>query len=194
MKTFAWLFGAALVACAGAASGQVSVSIKIEGDVEDLIPILKMLEDHVQSRGVEEAPLRIDLHSLLSEAEVAPAAPAFTELSVNPAQVPPGGSAVIQIRVADEGGAVDTVAAQLGEAGQLQFDLYDNGTHGDAQPNDGVWTYALDVPESAVPGRYTLTIKAYDENGDEVWVEADDGTRAALKAEAAFSVVAKAEE
>lgn len=190
MKTSGAVIAAVLFAWVSAAAGQVRVSVTIEGDVEELIQILEMLENRQKARSADEAPLRIDLHSLLSEEEVAPAAPVFTELGIEPARVQAGERALIRVRLEDEGGVVDTVAGQLGDAGLLQFDLYDNGTHGDAEAEDGVWTYALDVPESAVPGRYTLSVKAYDSNGDEVWVAAEDGTRAALKAETAFSVVA----
>ena len=188
----AWLM-AVLLGWASAAAGQVTVSITIEGDIEDLIPILQMLQNEQRSTGADEAPLRIDLHSLLSEEEVTPAAPALTELVIEPARVQPGGSALIRVRVADEGGAIDTVAGQLGTAGLLQFDLYDNGTHGDEAARDGIWSCSLEVPEEAAPDRYPLFVKAYDVNGDEVWVEAEDGTRAALKAETAFEVVAAEE-
>lgn len=164
------------LACAVPAPAEVTVSVTISGTIDELIPILQKLKElgiEPGAASVEDA-LSVDLHSV-SESEV-PAPPpepvkpplSLAKLTVEPAEAVPGGAITVSAGVTDPDGVVDTVVATLHTQTALTYDLYDNGDKGDMAPKDGIWSFAIDVPEAAALGEYRVSAVAYDRNGNPI--------------------------
>jgi len=184
------------------AKADVNVSVTLTGPIEEILPILQLLQDlGVGSEAYSEDPLRLRVQSDYEgaaepqqpvgeaqpdpapeeppaepEAPEEPAAPAigFGEVNVTPHPLTAGETGLIEARLADPENQVDTVSVT---ADGQSFDLYDNGTQGDKTAADGIWSFEAPVPPDAAPGEYTLTITAHDDFGDVVQMDAGDGTQ-----------------
>jgi hypothetical protein len=183
--------------CATVTTGaEVEVSVTLTGDVDELIVVLKTLQQ--MGVGVEaktEDPLdelRLQMHSFLEPEEVAeetsapeaePEAPAepvlgFTEVKLEPAKAAPGQLVLVTATVSDPGKVVDTVALSLGDS--QEFDLFDNGQGGDETALDGVWSRKMEVPYNKAAGDFIVTVTAYDVNGDPISAPGATETDSAL--------------
>jgi hypothetical protein len=97
------------------------------------------------------------------------------DLAIDSARaVEAGGTWVVSAEVTDRRNIVDTVAVVNPDTGTVLFDLYDNGSHGDEKPNDGVWTYVWDRPqEQPLPAK--LRVQAYDVDAQILRADRGDG-------------------
>ena len=108
--------------------------------------------------------------------------PKMRDAAVTPAQLKPGDSAVITVKVADRHHVVDRVIGVVQEDPRVEFTLKDDGTPPDHKANDGVWTLPVDVPFMAPPGDFTLVFTAYNSRGDVVMVRMPKKAEAPLTA------------
>lgn len=189
----------AVVLGAGSSSAAPKVSVSITGSIDEMMPVLQLLRNMgfgFETAADDEAPIQLEVHSVssrLSDApppdEPEPVAPlGLSRASVAPAEVAPGRAVTVTVAVSDPDGVVDTLGAALDGSDDVKFDLYDNGRHGDETPRDGVWTYTLQLPKDVKPGAHSITITAYDANGEVVKTPSPEGERVALTAQAAFKV------
>jgi len=90
--------------------------------------------------------------------------PVISDITLTPNPVAPGAKVKGTCRVTDEGG--DLKGVELIDPRGWVLKLYDDGTHGDEVAGDGIYTLEETVPYDAPYGTYTLTIRAYDEQGN----------------------------
>ncbi|NUM55172.1 MAG: hypothetical protein HUU46_16125 [Candidatus Hydrogenedentes bacterium] len=186
----ACLFVALLVASAPA-HGEVTVSITISGPVEELVPILQKLQELGLGGATATAdPLKLNVHSVMTEEEKAAAPadatqPAIKSVTVEPASAKAGENVLITAIVADPNRAIDTVAATVGDS---KVDLFDNGTEGDVTAGDGVWSRSTALPAALAAGEVAVAVNAYNANGEAVQAPGADGQPAPLTAAATLTV------
>jgi hypothetical protein len=202
----ACVFGLVIVMALGSATAEITVSVSISGSIEELLPILRHLQDMgfgVGPTSAEDDPLQLEVFSVMSaEGEKPPEAPAeqksvkmalkpvlsMTEAAVTPAPVKLGETALVTVSISDPDHVVDTVGATLGSLRDNSFDLFDNGTLGDAAANDGIWSRAVEVPATLPVGNHAVRVQAYDANGDPVMVTKKDGGSLPLSTETQCAV------
>ncbi len=85
----------------------------------------------------------------------------------NPQSIPPivlrGGTITFTVNVVDEGSRVGTVTIGLGViGGNANQQMFDDGTNGDEEANNGIYTYKTTIPESVLIGMKNLIITAQD--------------------------------
>lgn len=179
--------------CGAAAAYDVTVSITISGSVDELTAILNQLRNAGIEGGLtpEAAEaLKLQMHSEVTGGEPAEAAPpkpalGFVNPAVAPGTVKIGEKALISVTVQDPDHLIDTIAARVGD---VAYDLYDDGTHGDAQPLDGVWTREAEISADLFTGEHPITFQAYDANGETIMTAAPDGRAVPLSAQTAVTV------
>lgn len=205
-----------LLACmctAAPVQADLSVSLTISGGIDEIIEVLEQIRG-IGEGGEETAaePLRLRIHSVAEEggttepesepppaetAEEAPAgepAPApeppvrLENPLVTPDEALQGATVLVTVRVADEEHTIDTVAAQVPDAG-LTVDLYDSGISGDRMPGDGIWSGNLHLPADMAPGNYSVAIFAFDPYGTRI-MQGEGGAAAPVSARAGFTVTA----
>ncbi len=190
----------ALALVAGTARAELKVTLTIDGDVTEMIAVLQQLQ--LLGLGVsapeEEDPLKMRLESVYgqeeAENETAPAsAPepvlALTRPVATPKKTSPGGTLVLSVAVIDERRAVDTLSATVIGTG-LAFDLFDNGTHGDETPADGVWTASFVIPPDTPVGEYEVNFIAYDGAGNPLTAPTPEGSRSAVTVSTKVTIAA----
>lgn len=91
--------------------------------------------------------------------------PSMRDAMVTPAQLQPGGSALLTVKISDRNNVVQRVEGVVKEYPQMVLPLYDDGTHGDVEADDNVWTLKVDVDFQAAAGQFTVEVKAYDGKG-----------------------------
>ena len=176
------------VTCAGAAHAEINVTVSISGTLDEILPILR----HLQDLGIGVAgkdAMKLQVHSVMSGTEAAPGAPAplgFQAAAVAPVSAKAGETVLITAKVGDPDHVVDTVAATVG--GET-VDLYDNGTNGDVTALDGTWSRSVALPATIPSGDAVIVLTAYDVSGDAVHVTAPDGTKAPVTAKATVTVL-----
>ncbi|MCH7959443.1 MAG: hypothetical protein IID08_04905 [Candidatus Hydrogenedentes bacterium] len=187
-------------------SEEISVSVNIKGSIDELVVVLEKLRElgigDEQTASVEE-PVRVEMHSVATSPvplplPVAPPQPvvppqavatiSLTQATVIPAQARPGESVLVSVHVADPRGQIDTVAATLHGVNGFMFDLYDNGTHGDAIQGDGVWSYVLQIPTLAGASSYRVVVTAYDRSGDIIEFDNSEGESTPLTTETLLGI------
>lgn len=191
---------------------EVSVSLVIEGDVDEIQAVLNQLRRSglVESGGGFN-PFRMRVHSSTNgdaegtaqgdsdgadqeiAGEAQPGEPAkptvppvlgFSNLAVAPNAVAPGNTAAITVDLLDRKNQVDTVAAMLTNGSRkFLFDLYDNGTHGDETAGDSMWSVNVTIPATADPGPHTLQLSAYDTMGDPIMLDKESQTPLGMSVE-----------
>ena len=114
--------------------------------------------------------------------------PVLTDAKVVPARLAPGEGALICVTVIDPEGVIDVVTATVREIEEISYDLNDRGAEGDETPDDGIWTFAVEVPGGAPPGEYNWDFEAYDANGDLVRITTETGETITLTAEASVEI------
>jgi len=202
----ACVFGLVLAVALGSASAEVTVSVSISGTIEELLPILRHLQDMgfgVGPTGTEEDALQLEMFSVMSpegqkppeeqarkEPVKMPLKPVLSmkEATVAPAPVKLGETALVTVAITDPERVVDTVGATLGSLRDNSFDLFDNGAQGDAAANDGIWSRRVEVPATLPVGNHPIRIQAYDRNGDPVMVKKPDGKALPLRTETQCAV------
>lgn len=192
-------YGIVLLVCAvslltaGIAGAELKVSVTLSGSVDELLPIIQHLKDMGVGLGAQAGEaVKLEVHSVITRGEgVADEAPApepalaLLNPHVEPTAPNPSEEVLIVVRVSDPEHKVDTVA---GRFRRYDFDLYDDGTHGDKVAGDGTWSYAYVLPTDATPGAYTFTIRAFDVHGDPVMREEEDGSASQLATKGKFTV------
>lgn len=180
---------AASIVLGAAAGADVSVTLTISGDMDEILAILQLLRSMGYGGSApEEDPLRLRVHSVHSSDEKAAASSVSDETgavpapapepepkpvialqnpAAEPASVKAGAAVVVRTEVIDQQNAIDTLAATLGKT-NVTVDLHDNGEQGDTTAADGVWSGTLTVPPETRAGAYEIAILAYDGNGDPI--------------------------
>jgi len=187
----------ALALVSNVARAELELTLTIRGDVPEMITVLQQLQLLGLGDSAPDAsdPLKLRVESVheqdTAEAPVktAPLEPvlALTRPTASPATVAPGAELTLTVAVIDERRVVDTLSATLIGTG-LAFDLFDNGTHGDAMPADGVWTVTFTVPPETPVGEYEATFLVYDGAGNALTVSAEEGGNTALTASTVVTV------
>lgn len=197
------LFAALTALIVPIAVADVSISITISGSIEELLPILRQLQNMGVgvSDGTED-PLKLNVHSVMTGDDMnlpggapatapappepeAPAALGIQATSVTPNPAKTGESVLFTATVSDPNHVVDTVGLTIGD---ITFDLFDNGANGDLKAMDGVWSRSYELPSTLTAGEYVAMINAYDVNGEPVIV--NDGQNAQpIASEAGFAIV-----
>lgn len=184
------LFGFVVASAPTPASAEVTVSLQINGSVEEILSILQLLQEHGFGKGTasfSDQALKLQMNSVASSepaprpAEPAPPAPPLPPPAIpeppkpeprlalqSPVAVPdtvkPGEPVVLMVKVVDPDKRVDTVAARQGEAGGA-LEFVDDGKNGDAVAGDGIWTCRYTVDANAPEGELKLVVSAFDVNG-----------------------------
>lgn len=194
----------------GFAWGEMTVSVTITGPIDEIIPLLQ----HLRNLGVgvgassgQPPALKVEMSSEAAAVPGGEPAPAPTEPSapatppppppppplallnpvVDPPSVGPRGPFTVSVQVSDPDHVVDTVACKI-DGIENTFDLYDNGTHGDKAPNDGVWTCQIVSPVPLSKGEHAVALNAFNANGAAVTVPGKDGAQQPLTAQANVTV------
>jgi len=115
-------------------------------------------------------------------------APRFGQARVAPERVAPGTTALITVGMDDTYGIVHRVEGVVPVEPPVRIPLYDNGEHGDAEAGDGVWSYAVEVPDIAPPGSSEITFTAYTEDGLPVEVRTRDRRVVELQTALPFTI------
>jgi len=115
--------------------------------------------------------------------------PAFTNATVTPIEVAIGKSAVLSVSISGARGTVNSVVATVREVPEMAIQMFDDGLEGDETASDGVWSFRLDVPPTAVPGTYHFDIRAYDETGAEIMVKREAAVYVPLSTETSVTIV-----
>ncbi len=186
----------AAVWCGGgawAAGSGPEVTVSISGTLNDMLPVLQLLRNMgfgFESPEDAEQPLRLEVHSVVSDGDLIKdavagdipgvaeraaqdAAPVPDKLglynpAVDPASATPGNSMSVSVMLADPERLVDTMSARIVGAEGALADLYNDGTHGDAAANDATWTGTLVLPATLLAGAHHIELVAYDDYGDPV--------------------------
>ena len=98
-----------------------------------------------------------------------------------PADLEPGDTAVITVRVEDKFGVVRRVEGVVKEDRTVKFNFLDNGVSPDADAGDEIWTVQVDVPFNAPPGTFEFEVTGYDGEDEVVVVEDEHGEAAPLQ-------------
>ncbi len=192
------LCAAVLLLCTGLARAEVTVSITISGDIDELIPILEHLQRSGTDMGGDEASAEALRFHILSESngdeaaaateeESAPKTLSLRAPSVAPASPAAGSTAVVSVTVTDPQRRVDTVGMAI-EGTDFSADLLDQGKEGDATAADGIYSRAVTLPEDLAAGEHTVVITGYDRNGAPIKVTGEDGIVTTLTAKAIITV------
>ncbi len=178
---------AILIAAMGAAAAhaEVKVTVSISGSIDEVLPILRHLQDLGIGATGEQA-MKLQVHSSMSAGETTPATLGFHAAAVEPVAAKVGDAVLITAKVGDPDHLVDTVAATVGG---LTVDLYDNGTNGDAVALDGTWSRKVQLPAGLPAGEAKIAITAYDVSGDTIQVPAPNGTKNPMTTQAVVTVL-----
>jgi hypothetical protein len=208
MKQMRQVLAALVAVCgfavvAGSAVAEVAVSVTITGSLEEVLPLLEQLNT---LRGGEHEPAaqegRISIQSVAtmepgeaaaSEApDPAPViesdTPRFGAAAAEGSPAEPGDVVLLHAQLVDPHQQVDTLVGGVGSAEAYEFDLFDNGTHGDAQAHDGVWSYALPISSDWSTGEHVVFVTAFDSFGAPIRVENTAGAAEALSTTIPFAV------
>jgi len=87
----------------------------------------------------------------------------ISECKTEPSPCPAGEVLTASCRVVSDEGRVISVKVTIPRLGD--FDLYDDGTHGDATAGDGIYSRRETIPFLAPRGKYELEVTAQDDRG-----------------------------
>ena len=184
-----------LVAPFQVAHAELSISITITGEIDELLPVIEYLRQQGAGPGGEAATeevMRFEVHSVEEDAEAieapaemapepAPPALGFSDAAVTPPVIEPGQTMTVSVRVTDDARTVDTVTARFTGA-NFEVDLHSTS-------GDGNWTAEVLAPAYLAAGAHSIEFSAYDLNGQQVITRSPDGTFAPLLASARVEVV-----
>jgi hypothetical protein len=106
--------------------------------------------------------------------------PVMHEAQILPADLKPGDTAVITVRLEDKFRVVRRVEGVVKEDQTIKFNFMNNGVAPDADAGDDIWTIQVDVPFNAPPGTFEFEVVGYDEHGQVVVIEDEHGDAAPL--------------
>lgn len=106
--------------------------------------------------------------------------PKMSSAQILPADLKPGDTAVITVKLDDKFAVVKRVEGVVKEDRTIKFKFEDNGAMPDDEADDGIWTIQVDVPFNAPPGQFNFEVTAYDETGEVVVVDDKAGEAAPL--------------
>jgi len=171
------------------ARATLEVSLTVSGEIGEIQDLLAYIAERNRQRSERDNALKINFHSTAG-GEAVEAGPPPARLAVPQVaggRLTPGQSALVTVAVRDEGGAVDTLAVQV-VGTNLKSDLYDDGTHGDVKPNDGIWSATLTPMEATPAGNYELIVTGFDANGLGLLVPGPDGGEVPLEVRTEVSI------
>jgi len=173
----------------------LEVSLTVEGEPEEIQAVLEFIK--TLKAGSEDDALKININSIAStgsgeatatETPVLEDPPLSLERpEVLPAKGAPGAPFIVTVNVHDKYDEVDTLSVKLAGT-SLATDLYDDGTHGDITPADGIWTATLTPLDVTPSGTYKVEITAYDKNGKSLTTLQPDGTVVKLVANTELTI------
>ncbi|MBI3611257.1 MAG: hypothetical protein HY204_11240 [Nitrospirae bacterium] len=95
-------------------------------------------------------------------------APVITNLNWVPGSGPAGSRVVVRVHLFDRQGAgnIIPILYQIREGlEEIRVPIYDDGTHGDAWPDDGFFAGPMTVPRTAAPGPHWFVVYVFDRDG-----------------------------
>lgn len=172
------------------ARADLEVSLTVSGDIKEIQALLRFIEQQNAGGGGND-PLKVSVHSIAGGTGE-PAAPKTPPVKIHPPQFSsekliPGQSTLVTVAVRDEEGEVDTLAIQI-VGTNLKTDLYDDGSHGDTKPNDGVWSVTLTPMEATPAGTYDVIVTGFGPHGRALTVETAAGEESPLEARTQVAV------
>ncbi len=186
------IFCVILLAHAPFAHASLEVSLTVTGDIGEI----KALLDYIEARNQQGAdasdnPMKIMVHSVADGLEMT-AQPARVPVKLATPQISsgkltPGQSTLVTVAVRDEQQLLDTLAIQIVNT-NLSTDMYDDGSHGDAKANDGVWSVTLTPLETTPAGSYELIVSGFDRNGHALLSPDGAGEEQPLQARTSVSI------
>lgn len=175
----------------------LEVSLTVEGDPEEIEAVLEFIKTLKPGSAAEDDPLKINVHSIAApggaeagsggSGEIEEPPLSLERPEVFPAKGAPGTPFVVTVNVRDKYDEVDTLSVRMSGT-SFSTDLYDDGTHGDKTPADGLWTATLTPLEVTPSGAYRLDIAAYDKNGQALTALKPDGTVVKLAANTELTI------
>jgi hypothetical protein len=100
--------------------------------------------------------------------------------NISPDNLRPGDTALITVEVKDPFNIVRRVEGTVKEDRTITFKLQDNGIVPDKNAGDGIWTIQVDVPFNAPPGDFEFEVTGYNEDGEAIVVNDENGEAAPL--------------
>jgi len=177
-KSLALILGIVGCTLAPEVRAELEVSLTVSGEIREIQALLSYIEQRNRA-GADEGdnPLKISVHSIAGGDAVPanmprPVTLATPQLSAE--ILTPGQPALVTVAVMDDRDEVDTLAIEV-VGTNLKTDLYDDGTHGDVDPGDNVWSVTLTPMEATPAGEYELIITGYDPKGRPLTTAQQDG-------------------
>ena len=163
----------------------LEISLTVEGNVEEIQAVLEFIKTLNAENAAEDDPLKINVHSIAApggteagkggSGEIEEPPLSLERPEVLPAKGAPGAPFIVTVNVRDKYDEVDTLSVRMSGT-SLSTDLYDDGTHGDKTPADGLWTATLTPLDVTPSGAYRLDIVAYAKDGQALTALKPDGT------------------
>lgn len=187
---------AAIAFVAMQAMAETTVSITINGPIEDMVALLQHLKDigvgsvPGPSNGQYKVTIKSVATTTTETAQAqAPEKPplALEDAKAEPAAAKPGDAVLVTVKVSDPDHAIDTIAAAV-DGAQGSTELYDNGAQGDATAADGTWTASVVLSPQTAPGEHVITISAYNAAGNPVMKAAENQASVPLAAQIKITV------
>jgi hypothetical protein len=97
-----------------------------------------------------------------------------------PDNLKPGDTALITVEVFDRLNLVESVTGIVMEDKTINFRFRDDGTQGDVEADDDIWSMKVDVPFNAPPGGFTFEISAFDVNENLIIVRDENNEAAGM--------------
>ena len=183
-KSLALILGIVGCTLAPEVRAELEVSLTVSGEIREIQALLSYIEQRNRA-GADEGdnPLKISVHSIAGDDAVPanmprPVTLATPQLSAE--ILTPGQPALVTVAVMDDRDEVDTLAIEV-VGTNLKTDLYDDGTHGDVDPGDNVWSVTLTPMEATPAGEYELIITGYDPKGRPLTTARQDGAESPVQ-------------
>ncbi len=183
-KSLALILGIVGCTLAPEVRAELEVSLTVSGEIREIQALLSYIEQRNRA-GADEGdnPLKISVHSIAGGDAVPanmprPVTLATPQLSAE--ILTPGQPALVTVAVMDDRDEVDTLAIEV-VGTNLKTDLYDDGTHGDVDPGDNVWSVTLTPMEATPAGEYELIITGYDPKGRPLTTARQDGAESPVQ-------------
>lgn len=183
-KSLALILGIVVCTFAPEVRAELEVSLTISGEIREIQALLSYIEQRNRA-GADEGdnPLKISVHSIAGGDAVPASMPRPVTLAtpqLSAEKLTPGQPALVTVAVLDDRDEVDTLAIEV-VGTNLKTDLYDDGTHGDVDPNDNVWSVTLTPMEATPAGEYELIITGYDPKGRPLTTAHQDGAESPVQ-------------
>lgn len=99
--------------------------------------------------------------------------PKLEDPIMTPAELKPGETAVITVRVSDRHNLIRRVEGVVREEPSVKLKLRDDGKEPDEKEGDNIWTLQVDAPFQAPTGQFNVDLTAYRADGTPVPVRKD---------------------